>query len=104
MSLKRRLHRLFRKILFLWVRIEILPRELSKTDFPDTPILYVMAERGLSELLVLEHISDRLGVTNPLKPISIHGYRHHSVYSIASRNPVSDWITQQKKHSRCCRS
>jgi glycerol-3-phosphate O-acyltransferase len=99
MSLKRRLHRLFRKILFLWVRIEILPRELSKTDFPDTPILYVMAERGLSELLVLEHISDRLGVTNPLKPISIHGYRHHSVYSIASRNPVSDWITQQKKHS-----
>ncbi len=99
MSFKRRLHRLLIKLLFLWVRVEILPRNLTASDMPPGPILYVMAERGLSELLVLEHTTDALQITNPLEPIAIQGYKHHSVYSIASRNPLSDWITQQKKHS-----
>jgi len=100
MSLTRRLHRLLKTILFFWVRIDILPKNFLDTAVPHkSPVLYVMAERGLSELLVLEHITENLGLTTPLSPIAIHGFKHHSVYSIASKNPVTDWITQQKKHS-----
>lgn len=99
MSFNRRLHHLLEKLLFLWVRIEILPKTIGQEDPNATPVLYVMAERGLSELLVLEHVTTIRGMTHPLDKIAIQGYKHHSVYSIASRNPLSDWITQQKKHS-----
>lgn len=99
MSLKRRLHRLLQKALFLWVRVDVLPKDIASILPTDARVLYVMAERGLSELLVLERIADESGITNPMSKIAIQGYKHHSVYSIASRSPVSDWILQQKKYS-----
>jgi glycerol-3-phosphate O-acyltransferase len=34
-----------------------------------------------------------------LDRIAVDGLKNHSVYSIASRRPVYDWITQKKKHS-----
>ncbi|MDJ0880391.1 MAG: glycerol-3-phosphate 1-O-acyltransferase PlsB [Gammaproteobacteria bacterium] len=99
MSFKRRLHLLLEKLLFLWVRVDILPKDMAMDESDHRPILYVMAERGLSELLVLERVANQLGLTHPLEKIAIHGYKHHSVYSIASKNPLTDWIMQQKKHS-----
>jgi glycerol-3-phosphate O-acyltransferase len=99
MSFKRRLHRVIQTVLYLWIRVDVLPKDLSADESITSPILYVMAERGLSELLVLENTADKLGMTHPLEAIAIKGYKHHSVYSIASRNPLSDWILQQKKHS-----
>ena len=99
MSFKQQLHRLLQKILFIWVRVESLPKDLSSYHQGDKPVLYVLAARGLSDLLVLEHMTRHQQLPDPLTPITLQGYRHHSVYSIASRNPLSDWILRQKKHS-----
>ncbi|MCK4709638.1 MAG: glycerol-3-phosphate 1-O-acyltransferase PlsB, partial [Gammaproteobacteria bacterium] len=99
MSFRRRLHALLQKILFTWIRVETLPKDINSDKEDDSPVLYVLAERGLSELLVLERITRNLSLHNPLEPIAISGFKHHSVYSVASQNPLSDWILGQSKHS-----
>ena len=99
MSITRRLHALLRKLLFSWIRVDVLPQNPLQDIDQDKPVLYVLAARGLSELLVLERICKLQGLHDPLATIAIHGFKHHSVYSVASRNPVSDWLLQQRKHS-----
>ncbi len=99
MSITRRLHALLRKLLFSWIRVDVLPQNPLQDIDPEKPVLYVLAARGLSELLVLERICKQQGLHDPLATIAIHGFKHHSVYSVASRNPVSDWLLQQRKHS-----
>jgi glycerol-3-phosphate O-acyltransferase len=99
--LKRQLIRLLRWILFLWVRVEVFPQPDPAVTLDKTrPVLYVLADRGLSDLLVLSQLTRRHGLPDPLMYMPIEGLkRHHSVYSIASRNPVTDWIRRRRKHS-----
>ncbi len=94
-------HRLLRWLLFLWVKVEVYPRENPPHELdPNVRTLYVLADRGLSDLLVLTEISHQLNLPNPLQRISIPGCSYyHSVYSIASRNPLIDWIRRRKKQS-----
>lgn len=94
-------HRFLRWLLFLWVRVEVYPRENPPYELdPDIRTLYVVADRGLSDLLVLTKISHQLNLPNPLQRISIPGRAYyHSVYSIASGNPLTDWIRRRKKQS-----
>ena len=52
--LKKSITRLLRWILFLWVRVEIFPQPDPAADIdPLRPVLYVLADRGVSDLLVL---------------------------------------------------
>lgn len=94
-------HRFLRWLLFLWVKVEVYPRENPPYDMePNVRTLYVLADRGLSDLLVLTEISHQLNLPNPLQRISIPGSSYyHSVYSIASRSPLTDWIRRRKKQS-----
>ena len=99
--LKRQFNRFLRWILFLWVRVEVFPEEnLRSVLDPERPILYVLADRGLSDLLVLTEITRRYQLPDPRDPIPIDALRqHHSVYSIAARNPLIDWLKRRRKHS-----
>jgi len=99
--LKKQLIRLLRWILFLWVRVEVFPQPDPTATLDSTrPVLYVLADRGLSDLLVLTQVTQRHGLPDPLTRMPIAELkRHHSVYSIASRNPVTDWIKRRRKHS-----
>lgn len=99
MTFRQRFHRLLQKLLFMWVRVEVLPKSTAADQWGDTPVLYVLAHRGLSDILVVEQVARQYRLPDPLMPIAVHGYRHHSIYSVASRNPVSDWLMKQKKHS-----
>lgn len=94
-------NRFLRWLLFLWVKVEVYPRENPPHDLnPDLRTLYVLADRGLSDLLVLTQISHQLNLPNPLQRISIPGGSYyHSVYSIASANPLIDWMRRRKKQS-----
>ncbi len=94
-------HRILRWLLFLWVKVEVFPRENPPFDLnPTLPTLYVLADRGLSDLLVLTHTTRQLNLPNPLARISIPSATyHHSVYGIASRSPLIDWIRRRKKKS-----
>ena len=92
-------HRLLRWLLFLWVKVEVFPREQPPCGLdPAKATLYVLADRGLSDLLVLTQITHELGLTSPLQHLSEPALAsYHSVYSIASRNPLIDWLNQRKK-------
>ncbi len=94
-------HHFLRWLLFLWVRVEVFPRQNPPYDLePNTRTLYVLADRGLSDLLVLTEISRQLNLPNPLQRITIPGSSYyHSVYSIASPSPLTDWIRRRKKQS-----
>ena len=95
------IHRLLRWLLFLWVKVEIFPKENPPFEMnTSVPTLYVLADRGLSDLLILTHTTRLLDLPNPLQRISIPSVTyHHSVYSVASRSPLIDWIRRRKKQS-----
>lgn len=98
---KRQFNRFLRWILFLWVRVEVFPDDDPHSVLdPERPILYVLADRGLSDLLVLTEIAQRYNLPDPRAPIALAGFAgHHSVYSIAARSPLIDWIKRRHKHS-----
>ena len=97
----RRFHAVLRWLLFLWVKVEVFPREKPPFKLiPDRPTVYVLADRGLSDLLVLTRVTNELQLPDPLQQISIPGLsNHHSIYSIASRNPLIDWLRRRKKQA-----
>lgn len=71
----------------------------SKID-PQRPTLYVLADRGLSDLLVLSEITLSSKLPNPLDHIPVDSLsNYHSVYSIASSSPMIDWIRRRRKQS-----
>jgi glycerol-3-phosphate O-acyltransferase len=99
--LKQQFNRFLRWILFLWIRVEVFPdnNPASVLD-PERPTLYVLADRGLSDLLVLSQITERGKLPDPLAHIPIElRRRYYSVYSIASRSPLGDWLKRRRKHS-----
>jgi glycerol-3-phosphate O-acyltransferase len=99
MSSKSRINHILQKLMMLWVRVDILPRDLSAHSFGDKPVLYVLAARGLSDPLVLEYCTEKLKLPNPFSSLPIKNFKHHGLYSVASRNPLSDWILNSEKHS-----
>ncbi len=96
-----RFDRFLRWLLFIWVKVEVYPRENPPYDLdPNARTLYVLADRGLSDLLVLTQVSRQFNLPNPLQRISLPGsFNYHSVYSIASRNPLTGWLRRRKSHS-----
>jgi len=99
--LKKQFNRFLRWVLFLWVRVEVFPEnDPGSVIDPARPVLYVLADRGLSDLLVLGEITTRYDLPDPLARIPVESPRkYHSVYSIASRSPLGDWIKRRRKHS-----
>ena len=99
--LKKQFNRILRRLLFLWVRVEAFPQPDPRQVLdPDRPVLYVLADRGLSDLLVLGEVTRRHRLQDPLARSPFTDLqRHHSVYSLASRNPLTDWIKRRRKRS-----
>ena len=64
------------------------------------PTLYVLADRGLSDLLVLQAVSAAHNMPDPLERLNMHDlHRYASVYSVASRSPLTDWVRRRRKQS-----
>ena len=84
------------------MKVEVFPdNDPKKVLNPERPILYVLADRGVSDLLVLTEVCSQHGLTDPLQLIpisSISNYR--SVYSIASSQPFTDWLRRRDKNSQ----
>ncbi len=97
----RRIHALLRWLLFLWVKVEVFPRENPPFELDSKNItIYVLADRGLSDLLVLTQITNALQLPDPLQRLPISALsNYHSIYSIASRSPLIDWLRRRKKQA-----
>ncbi len=77
-----RLFRLLtRKVMYLWVRTQVLPNDLKLLGIdPDKPICYVLQNRLLSNVLVLETEATRLNLHRPLRSMRGFGLREkHSL-------------------------
>ena len=60
---------LARRVLFFWARAKSIGDPLERvTPAPDRPILYVLPDRSLSDLLVLDRECTRLGLPRPIMP------------------------------------
>ena len=61
---------LLRRLLYLPVRTQVTPERAEELGIdPARPICYVLQDRHLSSLLVLEEESQRLGLPSPLDPL-----------------------------------
>jgi glycerol-3-phosphate O-acyltransferase len=105
MSIRHSVNFVFRKLLYLWVRTEVLPANIESIDInPDLPVIYVLETRAWSNLLVLEDECDRLHLPSPLSRIaSPELIAWHSVYTVAPRQPFKAWLQKQPKRSRMLR-
>ena len=108
MSLRKPINFIARKILYLWVRTEVLPGKLEQLDIdPEKPIIYVLEARAWSNLLVLEMECERQGLLSPLDRIALPEIPQlkawHSVYSVAPRQPFKAWLQKLPKRSRMLR-
>jgi glycerol-3-phosphate O-acyltransferase len=86
-------YKFFRRLLFLWVKVEVFTKDTLPLEFDSTqPVVYVLADRGLSDLLVLSHTTDSRRLPSPLDSLSITpDHRYSSVYCVTSRNIMIEW-------------
>ncbi len=105
MSLRKSFNYLVRRILYLWVKTEIIPSDIKKLDInPEVPVIYVLETRSWANLLVLEEQCKKLGLPDPLNRIDAHEFKAwHSVYTIAPRQPFKAWLQKEPKRSRMLR-
>jgi len=105
MSLRNSLNYLGRKVLYSWVKTEIIPTDVAKLGIdPDLPLIYVLEARSWTNLLVLEQQCKELGLPAPLDAIDVPQLSEWcSVYTIAPRQPFKAWLEQQPKRSRMLR-
>jgi len=104
MSFTSQLQCTLRKLLFLWVKVEVFPR--SSPPFESNKkiqTIYILRDRGISNLLVLEQVCELQKLPNPRHHLPGPLQSHHSVYSVATRNPLIDWLQSQKKQSTMLR-
>ena len=68
MSLRSTFNYFGRKVLYLWLKTEIIPNRIEQLDInPDLPVIYVLETRSWTNLLVLEEQCKRLGLEAPFK-------------------------------------
>jgi glycerol-3-phosphate O-acyltransferase len=105
MNLARPLDFIARKLLYLWIRTEVLPTDIASLKIEaDVPVVYVLDSRAWSSLLVLEQECRDLGLTSPLARIAEPALRNwHCVYTVLPRQPFKAWLRQQPKRSRMLR-
>lgn len=84
------------KLLFTWVKTTSFPKQPDiKKKVANTHTVYVLADRGLSDLLVLQQTAKKLHLADPQHqhtPKSLN----RSVYSITSNNPIINWLIKRK--------
>jgi len=68
----RRIHAILRWLLFLWVKVEVFPRDNPPFELiPGKATIYILADRGLSDLLVLTRVTNDLQLPDPMQRLSI---------------------------------
>ncbi|MCX7891279.1 MAG: glycerol-3-phosphate 1-O-acyltransferase PlsB, partial [Burkholderiales bacterium] len=83
---------LLRRLLYLFVRAQVTPERIADLGIdPARPVCYVLQDRHLSSVLVLDREAERLGLPSPVAPLGpqFPGEKH-SVFSVVlNPNPLS---------------
>jgi len=92
---------LARKLLYLWIRTEVIrDSNESVNDTENTIYVYVTRSRGWTDLLVLDCECRKLDMVPPRSRISHPALkRWHHIYSTAQSRPLKAWLEQAEKRS-----
>ncbi len=95
MSLNTQMQKLWRQLLFSWAKVQVFPEKPNFSVSEHKQTIYVLADRGLSDLLVLQQVCQTHHLPDPLYQPN----EYHSIYSVASKSHLIDWIRRTKKDS-----
>jgi len=100
MNLTSPLNFIAQKLLYLWIKTDIIQAGGSMVKNDRAIIIYVLASRAWSDLLVLEKECKTLHITTPLSRINQPQLKQwHHVYTVAQSQPLKAWLQQKTKHS-----
>ena len=101
MTLTSPFHFIAQKILYLWIKTDVL--QSLKTDRSNNKsfVIYVLQSRAWSDLLVLENECKKAKLALPLSPVKHPVLKQwHQVYTVAQAQPLKAWLQQKNKHSK----
>lgn len=88
------------KLLYLWIKTDVIQYTDIETEDENTVIIYVVESRAWSDLLVLEHECKALHITTPRSRIEQPSLKKwHHVYTVAHANSLKAWLQQKTKRS-----
>lgn len=92
---------LAQKLLYLWIRTDIIQPEDLPVDDNTSVTVYVLQSRAWTDLLVLEQECKKRLLTRPLSRIPLAPMnRWHHVYTVAQAQPLTAWLMQEPKRSQ----
>jgi len=100
MRLRTPVNYIARKILYLWIKTDVLHAEDVKHTDRDKAIVYVLTDHSWADLLVMEQECERLQLPMPLAHIAPSSFkRWHQVYTVGQKQPLKAWLQQKNKRS-----
>ena len=71
MKLPSPINYLVQKLLYLWIKTDVIQFAEAQTVDDNTAIIYVLQSRAWTDLLVVEHECKSLNITRPLSRIEL---------------------------------
>jgi glycerol-3-phosphate O-acyltransferase len=100
MNLNSPLSFIAQKLLYLWIKTDVIQSNNGKSSDDNTAIIYVLQSRAWTDLLVVEHECKLLNIARPLTRIKHSALnKWHHVYTVAQAQPLKAWLQQKTKHS-----
>ncbi len=100
MNLPSPIHYLAQKLLYLWIKTDVILATDSGQKAQDLITVYVLASRSWTDLLVLEQECKTLDITRPRSRIKHQALnKWHHVYTVAHSQPLKAWLEQKTKRS-----
>lgn len=101
MSLRHILYNIGGKLLLPFVKAQVNPVDISSLGIDITkPVIYVLENRGWTDLTVLSDNCPSLKLPSPMARISQpHFSQWHSVYTVAQKQPFKAWLLNTPKRS-----
>ncbi|NOQ87521.1 MAG: glycerol-3-phosphate 1-O-acyltransferase PlsB [Gammaproteobacteria bacterium] len=100
MNLTSPLNFIAQKLLYLWIKTDVIQVNGAQPESENTVIIYVLQSRAWTDLLVVEHECKSLNITQPMSRITLQALKKwHHVYTVAQARPLKAWLQQKTKHS-----
>ncbi len=89
------------KLLYLWIKTDVIQAFEPQGKDNNTVVIYVLESRAWSDLLVVEHECKSLNIIRPRSRIKKQQLKKwHHVYTVAPAQPLKTWLQQKTKHSK----
>ncbi len=101
MNLHNPVNYIARKILYFWIKTDVLHyKNVLKHADKNTAIVYVLDDHSWANLLVLEQECERLHLPMPLAQLTPANFKYRCrVYTLAKKRPLKAWLKNNTRNS-----